>query len=108
VTGRTAGCSQIRTWSAESVEQLVRILQVGGIEALGEPALDRREQVVCLGPPTLLGPQPGEAHRRAQFQRLRPLTLGGNDRPTQPCCRLGKFAGTCQDGPQRTVQLRLI
>ena len=29
--------SQIRTWSAEFVEQRLGVLQVGGIEALGEP-----------------------------------------------------------------------
>jgi hypothetical protein len=35
------------------------VLQVGGVEAVGEPAVDRREQVVGLSPLTLLAPEPG-------------------------------------------------
>jgi hypothetical protein len=38
------------------VEQRLGVLQVGGLEAFGEPAVDRREQVAGLGAPTLSSP----------------------------------------------------
>ena len=41
--------------------------QIGGVEALGEPTVDGGEQIMSLGPPTLLAPQPSEARRRAQL-----------------------------------------
>ena len=40
------------------------------IEAFGEPAVDRGEQVADYGALTLIAPQPGEAGRGAQFPRL--------------------------------------
>src|SRR5439155_16152974 len=40
---------------------------VGGVEALGEPAVNRREETARFGPPALLAPQPGEAGRSAQL-----------------------------------------
>jgi transposase len=42
--------------------------QIDGIEALGEPALDRGEKIACLLPFAMIAPQPGQARRRAQFQ----------------------------------------
>jgi hypothetical protein len=38
----------------------LRILQVGGIEAFGEPGVDRRKQVVGVPPLAPIGPEPGE------------------------------------------------
>src|SRR5205823_7503191 len=35
------------------------LLQIGGIETLGEPAVDGREQIARFGPPAVLAPQPG-------------------------------------------------
>src|SRR6516165_10874876 len=43
------------------------VLQIGGTEALGEPAIHGREQVVRLGPPALFAPQPSKARCRAQL-----------------------------------------
>jgi hypothetical protein len=51
--------------SRQLVEQRLRLLQIGGVEALGEPAVNRRQQVVPLGTAPLFAPQPGEARRRA-------------------------------------------
>src|SRR5687768_10500832 len=45
----------------ELVEQRLGILQVGRVKTLGEPAVERREDVVCLGASTLVPPQTGEA-----------------------------------------------
>ena len=47
--------------SRQLVEQLLRFFQVGGVKALGEPAVEGREQVARLAPPALLAPEPGEA-----------------------------------------------
>jgi hypothetical protein len=53
--------------SYQLVEQRLGVLQIGGIEALGEPAVNRGEQVVGLLPLASLGPEPGEAGRGAEF-----------------------------------------
>ena len=59
--------------SRQLVEQRLRLFQIGGVEALGEPAVDRREQFARFGPPALFAPQPGEARRGAQFLGFRLL-----------------------------------
>src|SRR6516162_1108075 len=65
-------------------EESCGVLQVGGIEALGKPAVDGREQLACFRAPTLLAPQPGEARRRAQFERFR-LLLAGDAKSVMEC-----------------------
>src|SRR6516165_10370230 len=65
-------------------EESCGVLQVGGIEALGKPAVDWREQLACFRAPTLLAPQPGEARRRAQFERFR-LLLAGDAKSVMEC-----------------------
>src|SRR6516162_1824002 len=52
------------------VEQCPGIPQIGGVEALGEPAVTGGEKLVRLGAPVLLAPQPGEARRGAQLPRF--------------------------------------
>jgi hypothetical protein len=52
------------------VEQPFGIFQIGGIEALREPAVDRREQLTGLSAPALVAPQPGEASHGAQLERF--------------------------------------
>ena len=39
-------------------EQRLRLFQIGGIEPLGEPAIDRREKIASFATAALLGPQP--------------------------------------------------
>jgi hypothetical protein len=53
----------------------VFVVQVGGVEPLGEPAVDRGEEVVSFGAAALLAPQSGEIAGGAQFQRFRLLGL---------------------------------
>src|SRR5439155_13444447 len=48
-------------------EQRLRLFQIGGVEAIGKPAVNRREEIARFGPPALLAPQPGEAGRSAQL-----------------------------------------
>ena len=41
---------------SQFVEQRLRLFQIGGVEALGEPAVDRGEEVAGFGAPALLAP----------------------------------------------------
>ena len=49
------------------VQQLSRVRQVGHLEAFGEPAVDRGEQVAGFDEPALVPQQAGEARRGAQL-----------------------------------------
>ena len=53
--------------STELVEQRFGILEVSGVEALGEPAVDRGEEIVGLSAFALIAPQSGEARCCAQL-----------------------------------------
>src|SRR4051812_36063060 len=61
------GVSERRPRSCQLIEQRLGFLQVRCIEAFGEPAIDRTEQVVGLRAPALLAPEPGKARCRAQL-----------------------------------------
>jgi hypothetical protein len=54
--------------SREFVEQRLRFLQVKGIEALGEPPVDRREQSAGLRVLALLTPESGKTGRGPQLE----------------------------------------
>jgi hypothetical protein len=41
-----------------AVEQRLRVLQIARVEALGEPAVDRSEQITGLIPLALIAPEP--------------------------------------------------
>jgi hypothetical protein len=58
----------LTTGSRQFVEQRLGALQVGGVEALGEPVVDRGEEIAGFGAPALLASQPGEIADGAQFQ----------------------------------------
>src|SRR5271165_38683 len=62
-SGRPGSCRSlwVFTSSRQFGEQRLRLFQIGRIEALGEPAVDRCEEITGFGPPALLAPQPGEA-----------------------------------------------
>src|SRR5689334_10082550 len=60
----------LTTGSRKFDQQRLRLFEVSGIEALGEPAVHGCEQLARLGAPALLAPQPGEARRRPQFEGL--------------------------------------
>jgi hypothetical protein len=51
---RAASCRQL-------IEQGLSLLQIERVEALGEPAVDRREQIAGLIPLALITPQPRHA-----------------------------------------------
>ena len=54
--------------SRQLIEQPLRFFQISGVEALGEPAVNRRQKLVRFGPPSLFAPEPREARRGTQFQ----------------------------------------
>src|SRR5215470_19984201 len=54
------------TSSGEVREQGLRVTQIGSVEALGEGAIDLRQQPVSLLSLALLLPQAAQAHHRAQ------------------------------------------
>jgi hypothetical protein len=54
--------------SRQFVEQRLGVFQIGGVETLGEPAIDPRQEVAGFGAPALLAPQPGDAHGGAYRQ----------------------------------------
>ena len=70
----------LTTGSRQFVEQHLCVFQAAGVEALGEPAVNRGEEVAGLGAAALLAPQPGEIAGGAQFQRFCSLGLGDADR----------------------------
>src|SRR5271169_6556361 len=77
----------------EVVEQRLRLLEVGRVEAFGEPAVDRGDQVAGFGLAALVAAQPGEARSSAQFPELGLLLL--SDAPRNAPAAAG--AGLCAD-----------
>src|SRR5262244_2964348 len=61
---------------SQRLEQCLCLLQVGGVKPLGEPAVDRREQLTGFSALALTLPQAGQAHGGAQLPRLRLLAAG--------------------------------
>ena len=57
------------------VDQGLRLIEIEGVETLGEPAIDGRKHLVTLLTPALIAPQADEARRGPQFERLSLLPL---------------------------------
>ena len=70
----------MRTRSAKSVEQIVRIPQVRRLEALGEPGVERGEKIFGLSSLALLRPEAGEGGRCAELERSGLLGAGDVER----------------------------
>ena len=64
------------TISPQLLQQRLGLLEVSGVKALGEPAVDRGQQLVGLGALALVLPQAAQTHRRPQLQRFRLLAAG--------------------------------
>src|SRR5262245_27421299 len=60
----------------QRVQQRLGLLEVDSVKALGEPAIDRRQQLISCRTLALLLPQAGEAHGGAQLIRLGLLAVG--------------------------------
>ena len=81
---RSLPCHWVGIWpgvvavrSGERLQQGLGLPQVDGVKPLSEPAIDRGQQLLCLGSPALLLPQPAKAHRRPQLEQFG-LLLAGN------------------------------
>src|SRR5712664_1610943 len=61
---------------SQRFQQRPGLLEVGGVKALGEPAIDRGEQVIGCSALALALPEAAQAHRSPQLQRLGLLTVG--------------------------------
>src|SRR5713226_8436231 len=61
---------------SQLVEQRLCVFEVGGAEAFGEPAVDRREEVAGFGVAALVAAEPGEARGGTQFPELGALLHG--------------------------------
>jgi|SoiMethySBSTD1v2_1073268.scaffolds.fasta_scaffold427411_4 hypothetical protein len=69
-------CTDKLVLSPQLLQQRPGLLQVGGVKALSEPAIERGQQLAGCGAFVLVLPQPAQAHRRPQFQRLGLLAAG--------------------------------
>ena len=70
------------------LQQRLRLLEVGRVKALREPAIDRRQQITGFGLLALLLPQATQAHGGPQLQRFGLLPAGDVQGPLQPGFRL--------------------
>ena len=61
----------------QRIEQRPCFLQIGRVEAFGEPPINGRKTVVGFGMAALVAAEPGEAYGRAQFPELG-ILLPGN------------------------------
>jgi CBS-domain-containing membrane protein len=68
----------------QRLQQGLGLLQVSRVKALGEPAVDRRQQLVGISTLALLLPEATEAHGGPQFQRFRLPAAGESARPGPP------------------------
>src|ERR1700730_14845717 len=73
------------------IEQRLCVLQVGGVEAFGEPAVDVGEHSARLIAITLLAEQPCEADSRARFQRFPTLAARDFDGGVETALRLHRI-----------------
>src|SRR5215472_10241699 len=71
------------------VQQCFRLLEVGGVKALGEPAIDRGQELARFQALALLLPEASEAHGGPQLQGLRLLAAGDVEGLPKTGFRLG-------------------
>src|SRR5271166_5270041 len=62
--------------SVHLLKKRLRLPEVVGREPLGEPTVNRREEIGGFGAPALVAPEPNQAHGGAQFQGLGALKTG--------------------------------
>src|SRR5262245_42816111 len=71
----SAALDALQLLVAQLVEQRRRILQIGGVEAFGEPVVDLGEHRACLIAAAGVAQQSGKADRRAQLPPSAALLL---------------------------------
>jgi hypothetical protein len=89
--------------SRQRLQQRLGLLQIGGIEPLGEPAIDRGQQLVGLSPLALVLPQAAQAGGGPQLPRFGLLAAGNG----QGLLETGFRSGRVRDGlPQQEFPWR--
>jgi hypothetical protein len=73
---QSRGSVEIAGSGIQLIEQRLRFLQIECIEALGEPAVERREKLVGFLPLALIAPEPRHARCGAEFPGFTALPLG--------------------------------
>src|SRR5215831_9631423 len=68
-------CKRTQCALAQAIEQLLRLSEVWCIKTLGEPFVDRGENVVGFAAAILICKEPSEANSGAQFPQLGVLLL---------------------------------
>src|SRR5262245_61252429 len=63
----------------QRLQQRPGLLEVSGVKPLGEPAIDRCQELVGLGALALLLPQARQTHGRPQLPRFRLLAAGDGE-----------------------------
>ena len=81
--------------SRQLIEQPLRFFQIGGVETLGKPAVDGRQQLTPFASPALLAPQPGEAYGGTQFIPPSALLAGNRQGGVE------RGFGLCRIGPRQ-------
>ena len=72
----------------QRVQQCLRLLQVSGVKPLGEPAVDRGQQLIGFDTLAVVLPEATEAHGGPQLQRFGFLAAGDVQGALQPGFRL--------------------
>src|SRR5438046_849467 len=67
----------------EILEESLRLLKVGGVEAFGEPIVDAGESCARVSDSSLRGQPPRQAQARTQLPRPCDLPAGDLDRPAE-------------------------
>jgi len=78
------------TLCPQVLQQRFGPLEIGGVKALGEPAVDRCEQLPRFSAFALLLPQATQGQCRAQFPRLGLLAVGHSESLLETGFRLGR------------------
>src|SRR6476660_7429872 len=91
--------------SCQLVEQRPGVPQDWRVEAFGERAIRRREDVVSFHALALVAPQAGEAGRSAQPKRLRTLALGHRERSMIILLRSCLVASRIHHVASKSIQL---
>src|SRR3984893_18133089 len=96
--------------SGQLIQQRFRLLEVGRVEAFGEPVVHRREEVAGFGALTLVAPEAGEAGVGAQLPHLSVLSPRDRQSTLQRSFSIGSFRRAMSDKPipLKPPQLRLV
>src|SRR5215831_9078539 len=78
----------------QRIQQYLRRLQVSGVKALGEPAVDRCQQFVGFGALALALPQASQAGGGAQLPGFGLLAAGNGESVLEADFGLGRIWGT--------------